>query len=204
MDSLPQIKVCPKCKEPFPLTDEFWYKNRSAKNGYQSHCKKCRNALNSSWQKKNPDKVKENVLRWRKANPEKRKENLSNYQKSHPEKHREYKRRYQQLHPEKSRIKYHKRKAQKLGNGGSYTFTELQQLFEDQGHRCFHCDKFISLNNGKTCHIDHWIPLVRGGSNNIENIRLLCPYCNLSKGDRLPWKWHEKYINENPDVINSP
>lgn len=38
--------------------------------------------------------------------------------------------------------------------------------------------RFIGL------HIDHIRPVSRGGGNGPENLRLLCPHCNISRGNR--------------------
>ena len=35
-------------------------------------------------------------------------------------------------------------------------------------------------------HVDHITSLARGGENKDENIQLLCPKCNLSKGAKGP------------------
>lgn len=40
MDSVPQ-KQCNDCKESFPITSEFFYRNSSNKSGFQGHCKQC-------------------------------------------------------------------------------------------------------------------------------------------------------------------
>ena len=50
----------------------------------------------------------------------------------------------------------------------------------DRG-RCHMC--------GKPCrpseiHLDHVIPLARGGTHSPENVRVACAFCNLSKRDR--------------------
>jgi hypothetical protein len=47
------------------------------------------------------------------------------------------------------------------------------------GGVCVRCGATSNL------HFDHEIPLVKGGGNHAENIRLLCETCNLKKGDRL-------------------
>ena len=35
-------------------------------------------------------------------------------------------------------------------------------------------------------HVDHVIPLVRGGAHAAENLRISCRHCNVSKGDEEP------------------
>lgn len=35
----------------------------------------------------------------------------------------------------------------------------------------------------KCCHVDHIVPLSRGGSNHASNLRLLCPICHALRED---------------------
>ena len=47
--------------------------------------------------------------------------------------------------------------------------------------------KFTCQACGETArpmHIDHIIPLAKGGSNEIENLQCLCDRCNMAKGAR--------------------
>lgn len=81
------------------------------------------------------------------------------------------------------------RRARKRNAQGTHTGKDIEQLYIKQNACCFHCG--VSIATGY--HADHWIPLSRGGSNSIENIRLLCSGCNLRKGSKLPHEWSEKY-----------
>ena len=47
----------------------------------------------------------------------------------------------------------------------------------DGSHRCPITDDL---------HVDHILPVKHGGNDLPENLRVLCPVHNLSKGDRLP------------------
>jgi len=50
-------------------------------------------------------------------------------------------------------------------------------LLDKAGSKCAHC--------GFTCcspHIDHILPVALGGSDEIENLQVLCASCNLHKG----------------------
>lgn len=58
------------------------------------------------------------------------------------------------------------------------TATRNQITLRD-GARCARCLRTDDL------HIDHVVPLSRGGSNDINNLRFLCRACNLHKGSRL-------------------
>ena len=53
----------------------------------------------------------------------------------------------------------------------------------DRG-KCAYCHKDISMELLAKPHIDHIIPLSRGGCNDLVNVQLCCETCNLSKGSR--------------------
>lgn len=45
-----------------------------------------------------------------------------------------------------------------------------------------------------TFHLDHRVPLSRGGANTIENIVVSCPSCNLRKNNRLPYEFNGRLL----------
>ncbi|MBW4617169.1 MAG: HNH endonuclease [Desmonostoc vinosum HA7617-LM4] len=57
--------------------------------------------------------------------------------------------------------------------------------------QCFWCGCTLSL---ETLTIDHYIPLAKGGSNKIKNLRLSCSPCNQRRGDAYPT---ELYLKQN-------
>jgi 5-methylcytosine-specific restriction endonuclease McrA len=46
---------------------------------------------------------------------------------------------------------------------------------------CFYCGKLLTCNN---LTIDHFIPKSKGGTNEIQNLRLACKRCNSDKGNK--------------------
>jgi 5-methylcytosine-specific restriction endonuclease McrA len=81
----------------------------------------------------------------------------------------------------------HKRRARKKSSGGSYTPDQLIDQKKRQKNRCYWCGDKL----GKEWHADHVFPLSRGGTNDISNIVIACPNCNLSKGAKLPHEWSQ-------------
>jgi hypothetical protein len=54
---------------------------------------------------------------------------------------------------------------------------------ERAGGRCQYCLMDQSLQ-GASFHIEHIIPLCKGGATELANLALACPSCNLHKADR--------------------
>lgn len=99
-----------------------------------------------------------------------------------------YRQKYFKENPEVKRRSQSKRRALKLGGGGSHTTAELNSLLLKQTGKCASC--FGGL--GKKYHRDHIQPLALGGSDFIENIQLLCVSCNVRKGMKDPVVWAQE------------
>lgn len=124
-------------------------------------------ARNAEWHKNNPrDRHTENAVRYA-ANADKERARALAWAKAHPE---------------ERAANHANRRARVNGAEGRHTGEEIKQLLAKQKYCCSVCKK--SIENGY--HRDHIIPLVRGGSNLISNIQLLCSTCNLKKGRKDP------------------
>jgi 5-methylcytosine-specific restriction endonuclease McrA len=73
-----------------------------------------------------------------------------------------------------------------------YLKPRIRKLIKEQSNRCFYCDlpfstlKIVAKNKYQLYTLDHFIPKVKGGSNQALNLVLCCKRCNNKKGDRLP------------------
>lgn len=193
-------KQCPDCGETKPLDAEHFYRNKRSKNGFSSYCKVCTNARNKKWRDENPEQWQriniESTKEWRKKNPEKQRE-LSRTQnrqwkKKNPEAYRAIQRRSNKkrliTHPDDNRrtSREYARRLQAAGGKISQDIKDL--LYEDQGGLCAYCGVDLdSLDH--THHIDHVIPLSRGGTNDYDNLVCCCRPCNSSKGGKLLDEW---------------
>lgn len=77
------------------------------------------------------------------------------------------------------------RRARELNAEGSYTQADIARLFKLQKGRCAECRTSIKRGH----HVDHILPLIKGGSNWPANLQLLCQSCNNRKYDKDPIEW---------------
>jgi 5-methylcytosine-specific restriction endonuclease McrA len=112
----------------------------------------------------------------------------SKYHEANKDKIAEQKKQYYQTPKGKAVEKAHKhnRRAQKINNGGRHTAQDILNLFTLQSGKCPYCSVELSSTKRNSFHVDHVIPISKGGSNGPENLQLLCPTCNLSKRAKLP------------------
>lgn len=76
-----------------------------------------------------------------------------------------------------------KRRAMKIDAGGSYTAKDIKILRYRQNGICPLCDMNLGQND---IHVDHWVPLAKGGHNGVGNLALTHGACNLRKGIKHP------------------
>lgn len=98
-----------------------------------------------------------------------------------------YSKAWVEANPERSREHFRmgmaRRRARKRGAGGTHTAADLADIFRAQGGRCAYCR--ADLNKIKK-HVDHIVPLARGGSNRRSNLQYLCQPCNQKKNWKDP------------------
>ena len=124
---------------------------------------------------------------------EKNKEHIRKQQREYQQKNRErnalLQRGFRKRHPDKNPAYARLRRALMRGNKvEKYT---LEEVLERYGINCHICGVVIDLKaprfQGKPgwrhgLQIDHIIPISKGGSDTIDNVRPAHGFCNLSKG----------------------
>jgi 5-methylcytosine-specific restriction endonuclease McrA len=213
-DDTTPTKQCSKCKREFPATLGSFYKRISAKDGLMHECKDCSKQRARQWVKDNPERSKKSHREYYENNKEYIYQKSREYIAAHPEQNAEYKRRshrknkhkersYQALYyqipenrerrkalarqrytndPAKDLTRQHKRRLRILENGGAFNAEDIALIYKGQGGKCWYCSKSIE----EKYHIDHFIPLAKGGSNDAGNLRLACPSCNHKKSSKHP------------------
>jgi 5-methylcytosine-specific restriction endonuclease McrA len=199
-----KYKTCFICESRLPATPEYFNRDASRSDGLHPYCKECRSKkraeryanspdLRAKAQKrandwfyenrerarvnrkkqywKDPESAIEDVRQWREENPERyRKNNRNKWQRMTEEQ------------KNNARAYVRNRRAMIKNSDGEHTAEEVQERLEEQGYMCFYCSHPLEDDY----HIDHYYPLSKGGSNNIDNLVASCPTCNLSKHDKDP------------------
>ena len=59
------------------------------------------------------------------------------------------------------------------------------RVLQRDDFKCVLCGRSPAVNVGVVLHIDHIIPVAKGGETKLENLRTLCKECNLGKSDNI-------------------
>jgi 5-methylcytosine-specific restriction endonuclease McrA len=202
-----QYKTCTKCGQTKSFSE--FTKDKHTKLGITSACCKCRNAFRKERLAASPElleksraavrafyhKNKERAAlankNWAKSNPEKRKRIDAKFREAHREDQRKRMVVYRQNNPDQRRLWakanpikqaaiYARRSfARRGGVRFAITLNELQNLYRNP---CLYC-------GAPSEHIDHIVPLSRGGRHSIGNLTGSCAPCNLSKGAKFITEW---------------
>lgn len=217
VDSTPE-QQCSKCKECFPITAEYWHRDKKRKTGFVSICKTCACKKSRDWGQENAEYVSERGKKYYVENKERvhkpyRQRNAEHiaqlkreYRMTHPDETKKHKlesqkrnrpsanarvKRHYTKYPERRRANTLTRIARKKAAEGKYTGEDIKRMFDEQEERCAYCGIRIFWNIPKDFHVDHIRPLTRGGANWPDNLCLACASCNQSKNDMLVEEWQK-------------
>ncbi len=199
------MKICNKCKVEKSLEDFRVKKERGAYRT-NSSCKECESKQKKEYYLNN----RSTIIKRRKeaiVTPEakeKRKKYLSKYYKENREERKEKSKKYYKGNREQllkkaseykktkdgkisSRASNSKRRNASLDNDdGTITKHSLDILLQIQNNQCFYCKKDLSLLTDREVHLDHYIPISKGGAHSITNVVWSCSSCNLQKNASIP------------------
>lgn len=112
---------------------------------------------------------------------------VSEYRANNQEAVREYRRKYAKENPEVVRTYARTRRARKAKVGGTHTPSDINNLRVLQKDKCALCLTSIKKHR----HVDHIVPISRGGSNDKHNLQLLCAPCNQRKHAKDPIEFNQ-------------
>jgi len=149
---------CDLCKESWRVyRNEYRQKNKDAANSY-----------GREYYQKNKVAMLASDKEYYQKNRQKRIDASSKWNKENKERHNEH-----------ARTKNNRRRAAK---SIKFTVEQLAGRLDYWGRKCY-----LKLEGctGEYKHLDHVIPLSRGGLHALSNLRPACQSCNLRKGNKL-------------------
>ena len=209
-------KICTKCNYEKDLIE---FGNLSTtKDGKQFRCKECRNlsarestqradsnhkeVLKKSYQKHKEKRIKEKA-EYRESNRKLLADKQKEYYRENKEECIEYQKKYRAYNKERirdygkmyrateqgktvKRNSDHKRRT--LTKNGDVTVQQLKELYLT-AKNCYWCNTKLNKNN---THLDHLMPLSKGGEHTLSNLVISCRKCNLSKNAKDPIEFANK------------
>jgi 5-methylcytosine-specific restriction endonuclease McrA len=88
-------------------------------------------------------------------------------------------------HPAEYKVLSKISKARRRNAGQMPNKQEIQELYAQSDDHCSYC----GIRLFGEYHLEHMLPITRGGLNDIENLAIACADCNLSKGDKTFNEW---------------
>lgn len=186
------MKVCTKCNSDKELSE--YYKDKSKKDGLSSSCKSCKNKQNIEYQATNKESKAEYDKNRRTVNRETINKKKRDYYHS-TGKYVEKIWRAANWDKVLTYAKNSKAKRRALERSYKLPSTELITWVDNEPKVCKYCGCDCSTKY----HIDHVVPLARGGAHAIHNLVIACPFCNISKGKKLLSEWTNTKLIEIED-----
>lgn len=129
-----------------------------------------------------PERHRAKAKRWRDANPEKVRASVHAWQARNPEKAKAINKAWIERNRERMRDRYALRHARQVG-APNVEKIDRREIYRRDGGRCHLCGKPA----GDDYHLDHLVPLSKGGDHTKVNLRVAHPHCNLVRHDgRVP------------------
>lgn len=174
-----------------PANLEFFYKKKEGKDGLCAICKDCEKERVRLYNEAQPLRARQRSKQWREDHPEQERETKRIYRATYPDRVRESFLRWYAEHSERVRAYSRNRAARERNAEGTHTLADEQAQFDRQKGHCYYCGckltKTPRLPNSS--HVDHVVPLDRGGRNSPDNLVIACQHCNCGKKNKLPHEW---------------
>ena len=139
------------------------------------------------WAREHPEERRAKAREWYADNREHWKAGNKAWLKAHPEKMERMRQqtnmrraRWEKEHPDRSRDKCARRRALTCGVATAERFSRTDVWKRDSGV-CHICGQVCDERNW---HLDHLVPLTRGGTHQPANVAVAHPRCNMSRGNR--------------------
>ncbi len=159
-------------------------KRRAYQAAYHAAHRDEKKAYDAIYNGANRGKRKIQTAVWRAANHRDRSVEGRAYRAAHRAERKAWSAAYHAANPDAARKKYARRKGAALcDHMGCLALGASALAWQINPHVCWLCG--TPVWQGVNLHMDHIVPLARGGIHCAENLRPACGPCNLSKGARI-------------------
>ena len=174
------IKICPKCEIPKDRSE--YQKQKATKDGLQHACKQCRAIAKKEYTVDNKDKITKSSYEYYHKN----KENRQQWYQKNKEERKNYDKKYNQTPKGKASNRNNSHKRRLTKSEGTATNEYIAKIWQEATH----CPIFgICLTDEpgfpNSKHIDHMIPLSRGGGHHNDNLWVVSARYNLTKHNSI-------------------
>lgn len=173
------------------------YGHLAPRHTKNSTCVECQKIRIKNWSIKNKERVyqynkelylsqKNTIGNWYHRNKQKALEYNKKYRQMNRDKVNQIAKNYTIRHPERRletcRLSSRNRRSKVSGAGGFHTKQDIIEIYLAQNGRCSYC----KVKVGRKYHVDHIIPISKGGTGSKDNLQICCPSCNLRKNAKDP------------------
>ncbi len=172
---------------------KYYFTGKPCKNGHvdwrfviSCRCATCDKAYKARHRRNNRERENERCRVWYRKNKRRKSEYDANWYKNNKEKDYANWVRWRSENPLKVRLKGHRRRALvKNATDPEVTKADFLEWLEGQEKVCYWCN----AKCGEKFHIDHYMPLAKGGKHHPDNLVIACPSCNLRKNAKDPYEF---------------
>lgn len=203
------MKTCSRCKQEKPLADF---------SATEYRCRDCMRDKARAYREAHPDRVKasqakynqtdkakakarrfyenggkEKQQAWVEANRDKTRAASKRHYESHRETENARSLKWRAEHPDE--VRRHRRESHyrnyetDIARGALRRARESEFSVSDKDVRRIMSQPCAECGTTDNLHLDHIVPLARGGRHTVGNLQMLCQHCNQSKGKKVMTEW---------------
>ena len=182
---------CKECKKKYLNTPESIAHRKEHMKNYQQQNREILAKKAKEYRKENIKWIRPLQLQYYQNNREELLKQKQEYYFKNAERIKEEKKEYrknmteEQIQKERLRSRINGHKRRKLA-GNHLSIKIIRKLLEQYKHKCYYCGTKIIHTERNSYHIDHYVPVAKGGTSEISNLVISCPTCNMSKGAKMP------------------
>ena len=174
---------CKQCKDLKCISEFYTRKNRQGNKVILTYiCKTCFKQNQKDNYQKNKIKISARIKTYKLKQREEKTEVYTRSLASNRARQKEYQKTLKGKLVNK-RIQHLRRDL--LSDFTDITTKSLQNLLNTQENKCYICKENLQHDTPRAVHLDHIIPLSKGGKHILSNVAWACSKCNLSKYNKV-------------------